>query len=581
MMVIIMKKTMRLLLPILLAVAILFCLIWYFFIYDRAFARDVLLSCARVSERNGNFSVSSWFYNRAYDLSDRGASGDLVAVELAEQHMRSGNYTKAEYTLTNAIREGAGIDVYIALSRVFLKQDKVYDAINMLNGVSDPTIKAKLAELRPAAPSCSPDPGAYSQYIPVSLQAESGTIYSATGGKYPSVKGKPYSDPITLVDGENTIFAVTVSDLGLVSQLAIFGFNVGGVVKEMTFADVSVEAQVRATLGVSDNKQLFTNDLWKITSFTVPADATSYADLAHMTRLTSLTVENGVSSELSYLQNLTELNELTVINTDISADTVNIIGTLTKLEKLTLRSCKISGISALASNTAITHLDLSGNAISNIEPLASMKGLIEADLSQNAIADLSPLSALSSLTKLDVSNNSVITSLAPLSGIAELTWLDAGTNSIQELGKLGNLKSLAYLNLSVNKLTDISTIGACTNITELDISDNQITDISCLSALTQMRNFNFAHNAVTALPAFPADCALVNITGEHNKLQSLDPLGGLSYLNNVNMDYNADVSSVSALAKCPRLIEVNVYGTKVSDVSMLTAQDIIVNYNPT
>ena len=47
------------------------------------------------------------------------------------------------------------------------------------------------------------------------------------------------------------------------------------------------------------------------------------------------------------------------------------------------------------------------------------------------------------------------------------------------------------------------------------------------------------------------------------------------------MDYNNGISSVKALADCPMLIQVNVYGTKVTQVSSLTSQNIIVNYDPT
>jgi Leucine-rich repeat (LRR) protein len=72
----------------------------------------------------------------------------------------------------------------------------------------------------------------------------------------------------------------------------------------------------------------------------------------------------------------------------------------------------------------------------------------------------------------------------------------------------------------------------------------------------------------------------VNITGSYNLLSSLNSLGGLKKLNNVIMEYNTEISSVNALAKCPNLIQVNVFGTKVRDVSALTDQSIIVNYNP-
>ena len=47
------------------------------------------------------------------------------------------------------------------------------------------------------------------------------------------------------------------------------------------------------------------------------------------------------------------------------------------------------------------------------------------------------------------------------------------------------------------------------------------------------------------------------------------------------MDYNSGISSVKALASCPALIQVNVFGTGVTYVTPLTDQNIIVNYDPT
>ena len=67
----------------------------------------------------------------------------------------------------------------------------------------------------------------------------------------------------------------------------------------------------------------------------------------------------------------------------------------------------------------------------------------------------------------------------------------------------------------------------------------------------------------------------------YNKLDTLVPLGGLQKLNNVYMDYNKGITLVKALADCPMLIQVNVYGTGVRNVSVLTAMNVIVNYDPT
>jgi Leucine-rich repeat (LRR) protein len=117
-------------------------------------------------------------------------------------------------------------------------------------------------------------------------------------------------------------------------------------------------------------------------------------------------------------------------------------------------------------------------------------------------------------------------------------------------------------------------------LTELNIASNALTDISALSSLTEMLYFDFSYNQVDAIPAFPKKCALVTINGSNNKISSLDALSGLKNLNNVHMDYNTEISLLKWLERCPYLIRVSVFGTKVTDASCLTDQEIIVNYNP-
>ena len=48
----------------------------------------------------------------------------------------------------------------------------------------------------------------------------------------------------------------------------------------------------------------------------------------------------------------------------------------------------------------------------------------------------------------------------------------------------------------------------------------------------------------------------------------------------VYMDYN-DITSVSPLSGCYKLVRVDVYGNTVKSVKALTDQSIIVNYDPT
>lgn len=572
-----MKRAMRILIPILLAIVLVGCLIWYLFVYDTDFTRDLLLSQARYFESHGSHSLSQWFYDRAYAHANQ---DEDVAIELAEQYKSAGNYTKAEYTLANAIADGGTAKLYIALCKTYVEQDKLLDAVNMLNSISDTAIKAELDARRPAAPAAVQAPGFYTQYISVEIQSEGGTLYVSTDGEYPSVSKDPYTEPITLSGGETTIYAVSVGEDGLVSPLSVFGYTVGGVVEPVAFSDASVEAEIRRILSVSESKVLYTNELWEITAFTMPQDAKSYADLTLLPYLTSLTIENGVSQELMNIAALPVLEELTLVNCHPDEQVLSAIATLPNLERLTLKDCGLSTIEPLAAAQGLRYLDLTENNVRNISAISSMSKLEELLMSSNALTDLSALSGLSSLTRLDVSYNS-LTSLAPLSSVRSLTWLDAGNNTISTLGDIGTLVNLSSLSLAHNELSDVAQLASCTALTELNLSNNALTDITSLSTLVNMQTFRFAYNSVTAIPAFPKDCALVTIDGSYNMLTSLEPLAELESLNQVSVDYNEGITSLDSLTYCPNLYLVNAFGTGVTDASALTSQSIIVNFDPT
>lgn len=572
-----MKKLFQVLLPIVLVIAIITCMCWYLLIYDRDFTRDVLLSGARYFESQGNHTVATWFYNTAYLQSE---DSDAVAIELAQQYKNSGNYTKAEYTLTSAISDGAGADVYIALCKTFVEQDKLLDAVNMLDSVTNPDIKAQLEALRPTAPVTLLTPGLYNDYMHVDLQAQGGSIYASVNTPYPSTSSDLYGQSITLIDGENTVQAITVAENGLVSSLSVFHYVVGGVIKEVEFSDATMEAAIREQIGAAGNTVLYTNDLWGITSFTVPEGVEVYADLLHLPYLQELNINKGISGQLHYISQLTNLNKLTITGTAVEEDLLHSIGEISTLTELTLSGCDITSITELEDARNLKLLDLTDNAIRNISSISLMQDLETLRLARNAVTDVSALAVLSKLSVLDISYNS-ITALDPITSVKTLTWLNAQNNQLSQINGFDQLTGLTYLSLASNTITDVSLLGKCTALTELDISDNTITDITALSALQLLMDLNFSNNQVTELPQWDTACSLVTIDGSNNQLTSLAPLSGLECLNNVYMDYNTQITSVAELADCPTLINVNIYGTSVKDVTMLTKQSIIVNYDPT
>lgn len=578
-----MKKTVKIILPIVLALITLLCTIWYLFVYDREFTRDVLLSYARHSEDRGKHDTAAWFYNLAYAQS---GDNDAVAIELAQQYKSSGNYTKAEYTLRNAISDGGGADLYIALCRTYVEQNKLMDAVAILNGVTNPDIKAVLDEKRPAAPTASYESGYYKQLISLELSCENARIYATTDGTYPSVKKGEYSEPLSLSEGETTVYALCINDIGLVSPLSVYGYTIGGLIEEVEFSDTAFETAIREALGADAKTTLHTDDVWVLEQFTVPADATVYSDLKYLPKLKELTIINGIASELSAISSLSDLEKLTITGTNVSQDVLTSIAALPNLKDLTLSNCSLTSIAPLSAATGIIKLDLSNNTVRNLDSLKKMSGLIELNLDHNVVTDLSAVSELKALQKLSVAYNA-LTTLEHLNDNSALTWLSAGHNTIESLGNFQNLTGLLHLDVSYNALKDVSALAACSALTELDISNNTITDIAFLSGLTKLSYLDFSQNEVKELPLWPVDCELVTIKGSNNQIISIKPLVGLKKLNNVHLDYNKGLASIGDLVECPMLIMVDVYGTAVNDAKELTHTDdgkergVIVNYDPT
>ena len=571
-----MKKILRFLVPLLLVIAIIGSIMWYLFVYDRAFTRDMLLSQARYNDLHGNSRMSAWFYDLAYEYSGR---DENVAIELANQYKADGNYTKAEVTLSNAINAGGTVELYTALCKTYVEQDKLLDAVNMLANIGNPEIKAQLDALRPTAPTGDYEPGFYSQYISVSLTSSSGTLYCTMDGEYPTVSREPYSEPITRPSGETTIYAIAVDESGLVSPVTILGYTVGGVVEPAVFADPNMETAIRAALGVEASKLLYTDDLWTISEFTVPEGVKDYTDITMMPYLRKLTIPNQTLADLKFLASLNRLEALDLTGCTFPAESLGVISQLPSITSLTISDCSLSTISALSDVQTLTYLDASKNTLRNLDPISHMTSLQEVNLMHNAVTGLESLGGLYNLETLNIAYNAV-TDLGPLAGCSKLTHLDAGNNQIAQLSGIGSLPLLSYLSLDFNQITNLSHLASCGELTELHVANNQLTDLSVIATLLKLDVLDFAYNQVAVLPNWAEGCVMRTIDGSYNQLTTIDTLNQLDQISYIYMDYN-QLTSVDALADCYHLVQINVFGNEISDVSALTDHNIIVNYDPT
>ncbi len=570
-----MKRVIKFIFPLLLVALILASIGWYLLKYDTAFTRDLLLHYARYLESNGNLSAAVRIYNFAYEHT---GGSDEVAIELAEQFKDIGNYSKAEYTLRKAIEDGGSVELYMALSKTYVEQGKLRDAVLMLENVSG-EMKQKLHSLRPAAPQASVASGSYRQYLSVTLTSPGNTIYVATDNDYPSAITDGYSTPIQLTGGETTLFAVSVGENGLVSSLAVYNYIIYDVVEEVTFTDPGFEAAVRNHLGYDQNRVIYSDSLWTITDLTLSEGVNSCVDLKWLPNLKRLTVSGAVLDAPDAIRNCTNLTKLTVTGTTVSTEILKAIGSLNNLTSLVLNECGISSIAPLAGLTGLTHLDLSSNAIRDISPLSKLTKLTQLNLHSNALISLAGLEKLSALTQLDVSFNSIV-SIAPLAAMTSLEELNVSSNALRNLDSIGNLTQLRILIAAYNELLDLNPLESCQALTYLDVSHNTILNIDTAASLTALEELDFSYNEVSKLPAFDPNCALRVINGAYNQLSDLKKLGGLTNLTHVFMNYNKAISSVTPLATCKSLKEVYVYGTKVRSVSALTKLGVLVVYSP-
>lgn len=572
-----MKKALRIIMPLLLALAIIACAAWYFLVYDQAFTKELLLSYARKFESSGNYQISAFLYDVAYYQSSQ---DDDVAIELAQQYLDMGNHTKAEYTLTNAIRSNPTAELYAALSKVFVQQDKLLDAVNLLDGVSDLAISKELDAMRPKAPVLTPEPGFYSKYITVEAKSNGSALYVSTDADYPSMAEDAYTGPVTLTTGETVIYALSVNKEGIVSPLTVCGYTIEGVVERVTFTDPAVEAAIREVIGANEKDPIYTNQLWPVKTITVPKEAKSYADLKYLPRLTQLTIEEGSQGDLSVLDTLEDLAELYVPGIRLSEEDMNRIAARTKLKQLSIAGCSLSSISPLAALTELEWLDISDNSLRNISILSAMPRMKYLVLRNNVVNSLDAIAGLTELTYLDVSYNAVA-SLEPLKSMKQLNHLFISNNQISSVAPLSGLTALQTLHLDHNNLEDITALSSLDALVELKASNNAITSMVGLQKLIHLRVLDLSYNQITELPVFQKKCELVNINMAHNLLLKVDTLADLPWLNSVNIDYNADVEDLLPLNSCPVLVIVNAYGTNVTEVSFLTEKSIIVNFDPT
>ena len=554
-----MKKALKIIIPLVLIIGLLVTACWYFLFYNRTTTVDFLLDSAVSMSSRGRYERAIAYYDLARKLAPDRID---IPLHLAETYVAADNFTKAEYTLVSAITQNPEkYELYEALCRTYVTQDKLLDAVQMLDRITDPAVKEHLDSSRPAAPIISPESGYYTEYIEVSIESPEVRIYATTDGDYPSNDGDLFTESLSMKSGENTVIALAVNDQGLVSPATVAGYTIGGVVEPVTLQDPVIDEATRAVLGLTSGEAIMSDDLWGITSLELPETVTDLSDLSHFSGLCSLTIHNVSGLDFSVLAQMNNLQYLDLSGCTISSNAIEAIGSLTSLHTLILSSCALTDISGFSAMTKVTDLDLSNNSITDISVLSLMLDLQTVSLINNPLESIAGLTTCAALQNVAITNCG-ISSIGALADKAQLRTLDAANNTISDLTPLQN----------------------CADLETLMISNNQVEDISILSGLHHLKVFDGNNNAITAIPDFDeTKSELIRFSANYNKIEDLSGLSGIHSLNYVALDYN-QISDIQPLALNYNLIQVDVWDNPIPDVTEAVKpfeeSSIIVNYNP-
>lgn len=552
-----MKYILKIFLIVLLVVAIIGAACWFFLVQRPDLTMSVFAHWGDYFYDAGRYNRAVSLYETACKLSSDNAN---LPVRLAQAYINSGNYTKAEYTLVSAITNNPeSVQLYVALSKTYIEQDKILDAEQMLDRITSADVKAQIDALRPNVPVLSPESGYYSEYIDVAVTATGGTAYLAVNQDYPSIETDAYEAPVTLEAGDSKVVVVTVAENGLVSDAVYGGYTIGSVVEEVTLSDSALDSYVRELLGKSASDTIMSDELWELEELTLPEGVQDISDLTRFAGLKTLTIQNATGLDLSVLPQLTTLQTLDLSGTTLPTSTLDAIGTLPELKKLVLQSCAVTAINPLVGLSNLEYLDLTNNSVSDLTAITALEHLKDLYLTNNPVKSITYLNSCLELERLHIEN----------CGVSRLSSL-AGNTSLQEL----------YA--SNNEISDISVLSDCVSLSVLDISDNQVKDVSVIANLPELTYFLASHNQIESLPAFDtANCKLVRINVNNNQLTDLSPLKGLPALNYIFADYN-QISDISGLEDCPLLTQLNLFDNPVNEAQVKALQEIgrIVNYTP-
>ena len=117
-------------------------------------------------------------------------------------------------------------EVYTMLIEMYIEEGDLDSVKDTLSRCPVQAVKNSFADYIAAVPTASFADGIYYDTMDIELDADGLDIYFTTAGTKPTVNSTKYEGPIRLTEGSNTIRAVAVSPKGVLSDEAIFSYEI-------------------------------------------------------------------------------------------------------------------------------------------------------------------------------------------------------------------------------------------------------------------------------------------------------------------------------------------------------------------
>ena len=117
-------------------------------------------------------------------------------------------------------------EVYTRLIEMYIEEGDLDSVKDTLSRCPVQAVKNSFADYIAAVPTASFADGIYYDTMEIELDADGLDIYFTTDGTKPTVNSTKYEGPIRLTEGSNTIRAVAVSPKGVLSDEAIFSYEI-------------------------------------------------------------------------------------------------------------------------------------------------------------------------------------------------------------------------------------------------------------------------------------------------------------------------------------------------------------------